>query len=34
MIINGKIKERFVDLGSDFTFEEAEKILKSLKKPK
>ena len=34
MIINGKIKKIFVDLGSDLRFEEATKILKSLSRSK
>ena len=34
MIINEKMKERFVGLGSDLTLEEAEKILMSLNKSK
>ena len=34
MIIDGKIKKRFFDLRSDFSFEEADRILKFLGKSK
>ena len=33
MIINGKMKEKSVDLGTDMTCEEADKFLKGIGKP-
>ena len=33
MIIEGKVKERVADRGTDLTLEEADKILKEINKP-